>query len=161
MLDSWRSFFGETRRAMAARPLPFILLLFTLLSAYYLASVPPFEGPDEAQHFAYVVWLAEGKGFPPQGDAAWSTDIEQEAGQAPLYYLLASLPARFIKLDEPPAVFRPNPHFVHLVPSDIPDNDNRAIHHPADARPLAGGWLALYLARGLSLLSGLLLVTST
>lgn len=137
-----------------------VLACFLLLGAFYSWSVPPFEGPDEAQHFAYVQWLAEGKGFPPQGDAAWETAIEQEAGQPPLYYLLASLPARWVGDADPPAVYRPNPHFVGPFPRTTFDNDNRAIHYPSDARPLAGGWLALYLARGLSLCFGLLLIVA-
>jgi 4-amino-4-deoxy-L-arabinose transferase-like glycosyltransferase len=135
-----------------------LLLLFFFLAFVYLRSFPPFEGPDEPQHFAYITWLRDTGRFPPQGDAAWKTPIEQEAGQPPLYYLLATLvsaPAG----EQPPAEFRPNPHFIGPFPRDHIDNDHRAIRHPDDARPLAGGWLALYLSRGLTLGFGLLLVT--
>jgi 4-amino-4-deoxy-L-arabinose transferase-like glycosyltransferase len=138
-----------------------ILTAYVILVVIYSWRTPPFEGPDEPQHFAYITWLAEGKGFPPQGDAAWNTPIKQEAGQSPLYYLLASIPARLVGTAESPAVFRSNPHFVGIFPRIIPDNDNRAIHYPTDTQPLQGGYLALYLARALSLAFGLLLVIST
>ncbi|MCB8944603.1 MAG: hypothetical protein H6658_12705 [Ardenticatenaceae bacterium] len=142
------------------RPLFLILILFILFAGVHTYVIPPFEGPDEAQHYAYIRWLAEGKGFPPQGDAAWDTPIEQEGGQPPLYYLLASVPARLIDLDAPTAVYQVNPHFTGPFPRDFPDNDNRAIHYPNDAWPLKGGWLALFIARWLTLSFGVLLLIS-
>ena len=78
----------------AHRPLLAVLLIFTCLSFFYSNSIPPFEGPDGPEHYAYIIWLAEGKGFPPQGEAAWETPVKQEAGQPPLYYFLASMPVR-------------------------------------------------------------------
>ena len=81
------------KRASSRWLLAAILILYVLLVGLYGWLTPYFEGPDEPQHFAYIEWLAEGKGFPPQGEAAWETDVEQEAGQPPLYYLLASIPA--------------------------------------------------------------------
>jgi hypothetical protein len=141
------------------RALLIIVLGFLLLGGLYSWLVPPFEGPDEAQHFAYISWLAEGKGFPPQ-DRAWETPIEQEAGQPPLYYLLASIPARLVGTTNPTAEYRLNPYFVGPLPRPVPDNDNRAIHYPEDARPLRGGWLAFYLARSIVLLFGVLLIVS-
>jgi 4-amino-4-deoxy-L-arabinose transferase-like glycosyltransferase len=137
-----------------------LVALFVLLSLFYMRSTPPFEGPDEAQHFAYVTWLAEGRGFPPQGEAAWKTALEQEASQPPFYYLLAAIPARLIDLDQPAATYRPNPHFPAPLDREVWDNDNRAIHYPEDAHPLTGGWLALYLARGVTALFGVLLTVA-
>ncbi len=137
-----------------------IILCYIILVGFYSWLIPPFEGPDEAQHFAYIEWLALGKGFPPQGDAAWETPIQQEAGQPPIYYFLASLPARLIGVDNPSAIYRENPYFVAPLPREFPDNDNRAIHYPTDGQPLRGGWLALYFARGVTLLFGILLVVS-
>ncbi|MCA9969900.1 MAG: hypothetical protein KC425_06780, partial [Anaerolineales bacterium] len=109
-----------------------IVLFYLLCGALYAWRIPPFEGPDEAQHFAYITWLTEGKGLPPQGAAAWETPVEQEAGQPPLYYFLASLPARFVGVANPTATYRPNPHFVAPLPRSVPDNDNRALHYPTD-----------------------------
>lgn len=140
------------------RPLLLAVGCFLVLGTLFTWYMPPFEGPDEAQHFAYVTWLAEGHGFPPQGEAAWETPIEQEASQPPFYYLMAALPAAVIELDAPPATYRPNPHFVAPLPRAEVDNDNRAIHYPADAAPLRGGWLAFYAGRFVTLAFGALLV---
>ena len=148
------SFVGQQRSLLL------ILLGFIVFAEIHTWIVPPFEGPDEAQHFAYITWLAEGKGFPPQGDAAWDTPIEQEGGQPPLYYLLAAIPARMIDLNAPTAVYRPNPHFTGPFPRDFPDNDNRAIHYAEDAWPFQGGWLALFIARQITLVFGILLLIS-
>ncbi len=143
------------------RSLLAILLGSLLLSSLYNWLIPPFEGPDGPQHFAYIEWLAAGKGFPPQGEAAWETPVQQEASQPPLYYLLASLPAQLVRIDDPPAAFRPNPHFPSTSPGTVPDNKNVAIHYPADTHPMQGGWLALFLARGITTLFGLALITAT
>lgn len=139
------------------RRLILILALFAGLGVLYIWQVPPFEGPDEAQHFAYIRWLVEQGTFPPQGAAAWDTPVQQEGGQPPLYYLLASLPARLVDLEDPEAVYRPNPYaFTAPPPRTLADNDNRAIHIPGEMERLAGGWLALYAARALTLVAGAL-----
>ncbi|MFW6069746.1 MAG: ArnT family glycosyltransferase, partial [bacterium] len=139
-------------------PLALIALGYVALAIVYNVYTPPYEGPDEPQHFAYVLWLVQEGRFPPQGDAAWDTPVEQEASQPPLYYLLASIPARLVDLDDPAPTFRPNPNFVGPFPRDFFDNDNRAIHYSRP--PLRGGWLAFYMARGVSTAFGLLLVAS-
>lgn len=130
---------------------------FVVLAAIYIWAIPPLEGSDEYEHFAHVAWLAEGRGFPPQGAAAWQTPVRQEAGQPPLYYGLASLPARLVGTD-PPLAYRPNPHFQFELDPVLPDNKNTAVHYPADTDPLRGSYLALYLARIVSLLSGVMLI---
>lgn len=139
------------------RQLSLILVAFVGLSLLYNALIPPFEGPDEFEHFAYVQWLAAGKGFPPQGAAAWQTEMRQEASQPPLFYLLAAVPASFLTPD-PPVTFRPNPHFQYLNHPTLPDNKNSAIHYPTDTHPLRGSWLILYLSRLVSTLSGCWLI---
>ena len=141
-------------------PLIAIVFLFLALGSVYLWLIPPFEGPDEAQHFAYIRWLIMEGTLPPQGAAAWETGVEQESGQPPLYYFLASLPARLVGIDNPPAVYRPNPHYYAPLPRAVFDHDNRAMHSPGDARPLRGGWLALYLARTVALAFGALLIVA-
>lgn len=133
---------------------------YALLALVYNFYTPPYEGPDEPQHFAYVLWLAQRNEFPPQGDAAWETPVEQEASQPPFYYLLASIPARLVDLDNPPATFRPNPNFMGPFPRDFPDNDNHAVHYPGERPPLQGGWLAFYGARVVTTLFGILLLVS-
>lgn len=135
-----------------------LLFLFLAMGFIYMAFIPPFEGPDEPQHFAYVTWVARTNSLPPAGEAADNAGIEHEASQHPLYYVVASLPVRLVDLDDPPIVYRPNPHFIGPLARDYPDNDNRAIHYEGDGQPLAGGWLAFYMARGVTLLFGTLLL---
>jgi 4-amino-4-deoxy-L-arabinose transferase-like glycosyltransferase len=141
-------------------PLLIILGVYLLLVALFSYMTPPFEGPDEPQHFAYVEWLVDHNDFPPQGRASWETPVQQESSQPPLYYLLASIPARLVGIDNPRAQYRPNPHPFLGFPLLYPDNDNRAVHFPEDASPLRGGWLALYLSRGVTAVFGLLLIIS-
>ncbi|MFO7680071.1 MAG: glycosyltransferase family 39 protein [Chloroflexota bacterium] len=135
-----------------------ILIGFLVLGGVYNHLIPPFEGPDEAQHFAYVVWFSRYNELPPQGRAAWDTRLEQEASQPPFYYFLASLPMRLGNLTNPEAVYRPNPHYPAPLPHPIPDNENRAVHYGTDTRPLRGEWLGFYFARGLTLIFGLFLL---
>ena len=141
-------------------PLSGIVGLFLVLGIIYLWFIPPFEGPDEAQHFAYMKWLITEGNLPPQGAAAWETGVEQESGQPPFYYFIASLPARFVDITNPAAIYRPNPHFIGPLPRSDFDNDNRAIHYPSDTQPLRGGWLALYLARAVTLGFGVVLIVT-
>lgn len=133
-------------------PLSLVLVAFVALAAVYSWAIPPLEGSDEYEHYAYVNWLIEERRFPIQGEAGWNSPVRQESGQPPLYYLLASLPAR-LSQGPPPVIFRPNPYFRYDLDPTLPDNKNTALHYPADA---GGGWRALRLARVVSILSGAL-----
>ncbi len=135
-------------------PLWLVLAAFVLLCAVYVWSIPPLEGSDEYEHFAYVTWLIDERRFPIQGEAGWNSPVRQESGQPPLYYLLASLPARLVGT-QPPLVFRPNQHFRFDLDPTVPDNRNTALHYPDDS---GGGWRALRFARLASVASGVLLV---
>lgn len=153
----------QPNRAAAQRPrnywpLAGVVLGYVILAVIYGFLTPLFEGPDEPQHFAYVLWLTDGKGFPPQGEAAWDTPMEQEAGQTPLYYLAASLPVRLVDTTAAKATYRPNPYFPGPALENKFDNDNRAMHDFAQEQSLQGEWLALYLARLVTLLFGVLLL---
>lgn len=71
---------------------PFLLLLglFLLLIFYYMWALPPYEGPDEPEHYAYIMLIRrDGRlPYPPHDhDASF---IRQEVGQPPLYYLSAA-----------------------------------------------------------------------
>lgn len=135
-------------------PLLLILAAFVGLSALYVWAIPPLEGSDEFEHFAYVTWLIEERRFPIQGEAGWNSPVRQESGQPPLYYLLASLPARLVGT-QPPVVFRPNPYFRYDLDPTRPDNKNTALHYPSDS---GGGWRALYWARTVSMAAGVFLI---
>lgn len=131
-----------------------IVAAFLGLAAVYVWAIPPLEGSDEFEHFAYVTWLIEERRFPLPGEAGWNTPVRQESGQPPLYYLLASLPARLAGT-QPPLDFRSNPHFRYDLDPTLPDNKNTALHYPTDT---GGAWRALRLARVVSVLSGALFV---
>jgi len=131
-----------------------VIAAFGLLCAIYIWAIPPLEGSDEFEHFAYVTWLIEQKSFPLQGEAGWNSLVRQESGQPPLYYWLASLPARLAGT-QPPPLFRPNPHFRYELDPTLPDNKNTALHYPADR---GGAWRAIYFARAASVTSGALLI---
>ncbi len=151
----------QLRRALKLSwPLLIIVGIYLILVSLYIWVTPPFEGPDEPQHYAYIEWLVEQHDFPPQGRASWETPVQQESSQPPLYYLLSSVPARLVGVDNPRAEYRPNPHVLRDFPLTYPDNDNRAIHKPKDAKSLQGGWLALYLARCVTVIFGILLIVS-
>ncbi|GAB4146018.1 MAG: hypothetical protein Fur0021_03680 [Candidatus Promineifilaceae bacterium] len=139
--------------------LPAILLAFTCLVALTSRAIPPFEGPDGPEHFAYVIWLAEGNGFPPQGAAAWDTPLQQEASQPPLYYALAAAALRLAGISQFDQEPQRNPHFPSDAPGHVPDNKNVLIHNP-QLSPWQDGWGPVYLARLVSWLAGLLLLLS-
>ena len=137
-----------------------VVILFLGLVFIYGRVIPPFEGPDEPEHFAYIEWLIRDFSFPPQGEAAWETPVRQEGSQPPLYYLVASLPGQLSGVDTPPAGFDPNPHFPSSAPGTLDDNKNVAIQ-PLTSPSLEGGWLAFYGARLVSALFGVLLLVMT
>jgi len=66
------------------QPLWLVLAAFVTLCAVYVWSIPPLEGSDEYEHFAYVTWLIDQRSFPTQGEAGWHSPVRQESGQPPL-----------------------------------------------------------------------------
>jgi hypothetical protein len=71
--------------------LPFIMLLlvFTLSVRLYAWALPAFEGPDEPEHFAYVLKIRQ-EGTLPHPPTDTYSDIGQEAAQPPLYYAVVA-----------------------------------------------------------------------
>jgi hypothetical protein len=63
------------------------LAVFLLLGPIYVWQVPPFEGPDEGEHFAYITWLVEEGMLPLQGAAAWETEVRQEGATGAVFGL--------------------------------------------------------------------------
>ncbi len=120
-------------------------LLFCLLAAHlvltvaYSAIVPLGEAPDEADHWAYIVYLAQERRL-PEGPAM------TQAKHPPLYHATAALVA---SLAEPRADFlRANPD-VRLAPEDWGEagSPNFFIHTALEAWPWRAGPLAFHLAR--------------
>src|SRR5688500_10812138 len=66
-----------------------LCLLFWGLIRLHTSVLSPFEGPDEVEHFAYMLKLRQTATFPSYDD--FETPIRQQIGQPPLYYVMASL----------------------------------------------------------------------
>jgi 4-amino-4-deoxy-L-arabinose transferase-like glycosyltransferase len=126
-----------------------ILVSFIVLATYYNASNPLFESPDELQHAAYAVWLADEHSLPVL-DPEQPGPLGQESAQAPLYYWLVAtslgrLPHRTA---ENLAVL--NPH-ANIGDPLRPGNKNRVLHDMEQERwPYEGTTLFVHLARALS-----------
>jgi hypothetical protein len=126
-----------------------ILTLFVLLASISSIVVPPFETPDEIWHFAYIQQLATGGGLPvsePNTKALW----RQQGVQTPLYYLAAAGLTFWIDQSDFPALYeRRNPYAAIGGGSD-PLNKSYFLHYPEDGFPWQGSFLALHIARFLS-----------
>ncbi|RIK36712.1 MAG: hypothetical protein DCC57_22245, partial [Chloroflexi bacterium] len=120
---------------VTAHPIRVLLALFALLAATYSVVTPPFETPDEIWHYAVIQQIASGQGLPvsgPNTEAAW----QQEGTQGPLYYLLAA--AATVWVDQ--------------------GDRNVQIHHADEHWPWRGPFLALHLARFVSVALGMVTV---
>lgn len=129
----------------------------------YGAVLPPFEGPDEKEHLAYVLHLRQTGQYPTYDDQA-QTPINQQVGQPPLYYTLAALYS--LPLIDASALdanhVNPNPWTGYPAAPTSTDNRNNTlmnpVHHfltPEQARLSQ----AVYALRGLSVVLGWLALT--
>jgi hypothetical protein len=141
------------------RPLALLVAAYLVLAVLYSAVLPLFESPDEVWHYAYIRWLAAGKGLAAPEDvdmAPWA----QEGSQPPLYYLLGAAVTAFIPTDNADAVIRYNIHTA-VGNADALGNKNFMLHGRADAWPWQGVTLAAHLTRLLSVLLGATTVAFT
>ncbi len=129
--------------------LALLLLLRLVLGLAYSALNPLGEAPDEADHYAYVVYIGQ-EGRLPEG-----TTVTQ-GKHPPLYYLLAAAASRVAGLDFD--FLAANPDVGVTADALAP---NFFIHTAHEAWPWQAGPLAMHLARGVSVLAGLLLVLAT
>jgi 4-amino-4-deoxy-L-arabinose transferase-like glycosyltransferase len=114
---------GEARRWLLL-----ILALFLVLAAVYNLTTPAFEAPDELEHTAYAVWLADGQGLPilePAAPGPW----EQEGTQPPLYYWAVARLLSWLPHSPAQELAELNPH-ANLGDPQRPDNKNRVLHNP-------------------------------
>jgi 4-amino-4-deoxy-L-arabinose transferase-like glycosyltransferase len=132
-----------------------LLLLVILLAHFGLAlqyslRTPLGEAPDEADHWAYTVYLATERQL-PVGPAL------TQAKHPPLYFAGAAL---FAGMGEPDAgFFRPNPA-VNLTPGPA-YSPNFFQHGALLSPPWSGGPLSFHLARLFSVLLGTVTVAAT
>ncbi len=138
------------RRQRAA--LAGLVALYLALAVVYGVVTPLWEAPDEPQHYAYALQLAQGGGLPRLAAAApgpW----RQEGGQPPLYYALLAGVIRWVPGQDAAALYTPNPHVdLGRVPAD--GNINLAVHGADEAWPYHGVALGAHLARLVSALLG-------
>jgi 4-amino-4-deoxy-L-arabinose transferase-like glycosyltransferase len=129
-----------------------ILALHLALGLLYSVIVPPWEAHDEWAHYKFVEYVARQRALPSPDQRLTHEYAFDEAGQPPLYYVIAALPVSLVDTDDEikPDV---NPYFDLGTGAG---GVNAAVHHPEQERfPWRGTILALHLARGVSLLISL------
>lgn len=112
-----------------------VIFLFIILAFFTLYRMPPFENPDEADHFIYVHILLQDGRLPEIADdddpvLAWNN----EAHQPPLYYAIAAMIIAWSERDDLQQYLTPNDLIFTREP--MPGNYNRWLHLPVyDGRP--------------------------
>lgn len=125
--EAWLSRNRRTALALAA-----ILVIYFALGNVYALAAPAFEKPDEEWHYAYVRYLLEHGNLPLITTDETLNPARQEAGQPPLYYLLAASSARALGLGGDPLPLRANPYWAYPAPGIVNDNKNRYVHQPGE-----------------------------
>jgi len=126
---------------------------FCILGAIHSVVVPLFEAPDELWHFSFVRVLATQRSLPEQpaeGKDMWL----REAGQPPLYYLVAAPFVAPLDTSDFPDFVRFNVAHPAVTAHSQSDAPNVFIHTPHEAFPYQGAVLAVHIARLLSVLWG-------
>lgn len=131
-----------------------LLAVVGVLAALYSFVTPLWEAPDEVGHFQNVAELATGRGLPVQRIGQLG-----EAHQPPLYYMIVALAIMPADLADPTGAFQPNPRFMWAEQGG--HDANISVHTAAEAFPFRGHALAIHLARGVSVMMGLLTVALT
>jgi 4-amino-4-deoxy-L-arabinose transferase-like glycosyltransferase len=139
-----------------------LLALHLLLSLLSNLVTPPFEGPDEPNHYLFIRYLQVERRLPVQG-------LERDAVRAhhpPAYFFVGALLTA--PLPAPPTAgfadlgLRLNPRYVFRFGDPDPNNKSVFLHHgPAERWPFHGLALTLHVARLLSLAFSLLAVILT
>ncbi|MDH7487175.1 MAG: glycosyltransferase family 39 protein [Anaerolineae bacterium] len=137
------------RRPSPPRWLAALLLAQLLLGLTYSVLNPLGEAPDEADHYAYIVYIGR-EGRLPEGPTV------TQSKHPPLYHLVAAWATRWTGLDF--GFLRSNPDVGVTSEAQAP---NFFVHTRLEDWPWRGGALAMHLARLLSLLAGLLLTAAT
>jgi len=127
-----------------------VIVLYLLIGITYSAVTPAWEAHDEWAHYKYVEYIAVQHHLPPQNRRLTTLFKSDEATQPPLYYLLAALP---VSLVHPETAYRPE---LNPYAADGDAGLNLTIHTSAERFPWHGTFLALHLARLVSVLIGAL-----
>ena len=141
----------DTGPAKVMRAGGFLLILasFLVLATYYNISNPLFESPDELEHAAYAVWLADVHSLPVL-DPKQPGPLGQEGAQAPLYYWLVTTSLGRLPHRAADNLAMLNPQ-ANIGDPLSPGNKNRVLHDMEQERwPYEGTTLFIRLARALS-----------
>ncbi|HDQ72037.1 MAG TPA: DUF2142 domain-containing protein, partial [Chloroflexi bacterium] len=147
------------RMSQNSKMLYLLLILFAVLGSTYSLFTPIFEAPDEAWHYAYVRYLAEGRGLPSLDDNA--SGACQQVAQPPLYYTVAALLSHWVSDDDLDTLMWHNPGFGYQAGPTANDNKNMLIHTEREQFPWQGAVLAIRLARLAAIGFGLLTIFAT
>jgi hypothetical protein len=133
--------------------LAIVVALFCFLGVIHSVAVPLFEAPDEVWHFSFVRVLATEWALPVQpaeGKDPWL----REAGQPPLYYLVAAPAIALLDTSDFPDFVRFNAAHPAVTPGVQSQAPNIFIHTHREESPYRDGVLAVHVARLLSVLWG-------
>ncbi len=140
-----------------------ILIIYITAGAFYNISVPIFEAPDETGHYLYVRHLVVERSLPiraPVEEGIWGMN-EIRADQPPLYYALGALLTGWVDTTGVERTVRRSPTYGSAVPDTSPINKNRYIHTAQERFPYRGVALAVHLARGYTMLWGVVVLIFT
>lgn len=126
-----------------------ILAIYLALAVGYSVVVPLGEAPDEADHYAYIVYLGVHRSLPVGPEVTQSK-------HPPLYHATAAAISAWTGLDF--TFLRSNPDALPLGSNKPP---NFFVHTTLESFPWRGGALALHLARLLSVTLGAVTVWAT
>lgn len=135
---------------------PAALLAFLLLALLYNVSVPLGEGPDEAGHFRYVLFLSREGRLPQQGSGS-ASDVPGEGHQPPLAYLLALPAVSWLPPEQRQVQLSADPDFIWSGG----DGPAAYMRGSQEYWPWPSTVLAWHLARGVSALLSALTVLCT
>lgn len=139
---------------------PFLLVvlgIFLTLATTYSVVVPLFEGPDEDDHYRYAKYLADHRALPVQLFQAGGGEAGHQGWQPPLYYALAAVPISPVDTSDFHNHLQRNPAAA-LVGDITCCGRNQYMHLASEAFPYKGTTLAVHLARGVTILFGLITV---
>jgi hypothetical protein len=142
---------GDVSRRMALVILGCILAARLLLGFAYSTLNPLGEAPDEADHYAYAAYIGN-EGRLPQGSEM------TQSKHPPLYHILAAGLAKTVGVEMDLSFLRANPDVGVGPDAQAP---NFFVHTRLESWPWRDGVLAMYLARLVSVIAGVILTAAT
>ncbi len=154
----------QTPREKLCNPLrrfdPFftaLLVVFSIFALTYSLVIPLFEGPDEDDHFRYTQYLADHRALPVQKFEMGGGEAGHQGWQPPLYYALAALVISPLDTSDYAERLQRNP--AQSFTGDIACcGRNLYFHFDAEDFPYQRTTLAVHLARGVTILFGVVCV---